>query len=71
MAFGYAMQVFLDPDQLKLDASRPSDGKPRFKVIRAIEATLYVVVIARRGNAHRIISARRTNQVEDKAHGRR
>lgn len=71
VAFGYATRVFLDPDRLELDASRPTDGEPGFKMIGMIAGKLYVVVVTRRGNAHRIISARRTNRAEDRAYGRR
>lgn len=71
VTFAFAARVFLDPDRVELDASRAADGETRFKVIGMVEGKLYVVVATRRGDVCRIISARRTNEAEDRAYGHR
>jgi uncharacterized protein len=71
VAIPFATRVFLDPDRLELDVSRMVDGEPRFKVIGMIEGKLHVVVATKRGDAYRLISARRTNRAEERVYGRR
>jgi uncharacterized protein len=71
VAFPFATRVFLDPDRLELDVSRMADGEARFKVIGMIEGKLHVVAATRRGDAYRLISARRTSRAEERAYGRR
>lgn len=71
VTFAFAVRVFHDPDHVELDATRPEDMEPRFKVVGEVERRLHVVVVTRRGDVYRVISARRTNAAEDKAYGRR
>jgi uncharacterized DUF497 family protein len=56
---------------LLIDASRKEDNERRTKAIGQIEGRLFVVVFAERGRVIRIISARRTNKVEDESYGSR
>jgi uncharacterized DUF497 family protein len=67
--FDYAARVFLDDDRADLDASRNADGEERRKAVGRIEGRLYCVVYTMRGSVCRIISARRANAKETKAHG--
>lgn len=67
--FDYAARVFLDDDRADLDASRNADGEERRKAVGMIEGRLYCVVYTMRGSVCRIISARRANAKETKAHG--
>ena len=71
VSFAYALAVFDDADRLELDTSRPEDGETRFKAIGMIGATLYTVVFVIRGEAWRIISARRSNRREERNYGDR
>lgn len=71
VSFAHAVRVFLDPDRVELDATRPADGESRFKVVGMVDGRLHVVVGTRRGGVHRIISARRANASEEKAYGYR
>jgi uncharacterized DUF497 family protein len=67
--FAYAARVFLDPHCVEFDASRVGDQEVRRKAVGRIEGKLYVVVFTDRGGARRIISARRTNTMEQSAYG--
>lgn len=67
--FGYAARVFLDPDLVDFDASKPEDGEVRRKVVGMIEGRLFTVVYAPRGDVTRIISARRCNTAEARRYG--
>lgn len=67
--FDYAARVFLDPDLVEFDTSRAGDGEVRRKAVGLIEGRLYVVVYTDRAGVSRIISARRTNEMERKAYG--
>ncbi len=67
--FDYAARVFLDEAVVDFDASRETDGEARRKAVGQIEGRVFTVVYARRGDAIRIISARRANAMERKAYG--
>jgi len=69
VAFEYAVRVFLDPDMVAFDASRSAEGETRYKAVGKIEARLFVLVYTDRGEARRVISARRANTKEQKAYG--
>ena len=62
--FEYAARVFLDVAAVDFDASQPRDGEVRRKIVGAIDGRLFVVVYTERGDAVRIISARRCNAKE-------
>jgi uncharacterized DUF497 family protein len=62
----YARQVFLDPDHVDFDVSRPQDGEERRKAVGSIGGKLYSVVYTRRGDTRWMISARRTNRMENR-----
>jgi len=61
--------VFLDEAVVDFDASRETDGEARRKAIGLIEERVFTVVYVQRGEAIRIISARRANATERKAYG--
>ncbi|HKI14784.1 MAG TPA: BrnT family toxin [Roseiarcus sp.] len=67
--FDYATRVFLDEAVVDFDASRETDGEARRKAIGLIEERVFTVVYVQRGEAIRIISARRANATERKAYG--
>jgi uncharacterized DUF497 family protein len=69
VSFEYATRVFLDPDMLEIDVSRAEDKELRRKAIGVVEGRLYVVVFTDRGEVRRLISARRTNAMEQRAYG--
>lgn len=71
ISFDEAVAVFADDDLLVIDASRPADGEARFKAIGRIEGRLLVVIFTKRGDAVRVISARRANDQEDRAYDHR
>jgi uncharacterized DUF497 family protein len=54
-----------------IDASREEDNESRSKAIGKIEGKLFVVVFTERGNAVRVISARRANKAEVDAYDNR
>jgi uncharacterized DUF497 family protein len=67
--FDYAAAVFLDPDGIDFDASRPEDGEARRKRVGRIEGRLFTVVYTERGDLIRLISARRANAQEERSYG--
>ncbi len=69
ISFRTAVEVFLDPRAVVVDATHPDDQERRAKVIGRIGAKLYSVVFTMRGVVARIISARRTNKPEDRIYG--
>jgi uncharacterized DUF497 family protein len=62
--FAYAIQIFLDPDRLVEGDSRFDYGEVRYRVLGLIEGRLFVVVYTPRGDALRLISARKANARE-------
>jgi uncharacterized DUF497 family protein len=68
ISFPYATRVFLDPRRVDFDASRAGDGEMRRKTVGRADGRLFAVVYACRGEAIRVISARRTNKAEERAY---
>jgi uncharacterized DUF497 family protein len=46
-------------------------GEPRFRLYGRVEGRLFVVTFTMRGDAHRIISARKANRKENRRYGTR
>jgi len=69
VSFIEAAAVFADNDRTDFDASHAEDGEARRKAVGQIEGRLFVVVYTLRGEAIRIISARRANGQETRRHG--
>ncbi len=67
--FPHATRVFLDPDRVELETVRPEDKEPRRKVLGVIDGRLFTAVYTLRERVVRIISTRRCNAREEKAHG--
>ena len=67
--FVYAAAVFLDPDGIDFDASRPEDGEARRKMVGRIDGRFFTVVYTERGDLIRLISARRANAQEERSYG--
>ncbi len=68
ISFEAAIKVFGDPDAVTLQTLRIVDREARFKTIGRIEGKIYTVIYTRRGDAYRLISARRSNAKEDRAY---
>ena len=62
--FGYVVRAFLDPERLVRADERWSYGEERFQMLGAIAGRVFCVVFTVRGEAVRIISARKANQRE-------
>ena len=71
LTFARAIEIFDDPERIDIDISRISDLETRRKVIGKIDGKLYIPVYTLRGNVCRIISARRTNRMEERLYGNR
>jgi hypothetical protein len=69
--FELAQRVFDDPQHVEGNVSRAQDGEPRRKAVGMIDGKLFAVVFTMRGEARRIISARRTNAKEDRKYADR
>ena len=69
VSFAYATRVFLDPERVAVDASRPEDGERRLKLVGVIGGLVFTVVVTERDGAIRLISARRCNAAEARAYG--
>jgi len=67
--FAYATRVFFDEAVVDFDTSRELDREAQRKAVGQIEGRVYTVVYAERGDAVRIISARRANARETKLYG--
>lgn len=67
--FPYAVRVFLDPNLIDFDASKPGDGEARRKVVGTIEGRIFTVVYTDLDGVTRIISARRCNTREGRLYG--
>lgn len=67
--FEYAASIFLDPERIDFDASRPEDKEIRRKVVGRIEMRRFTVVYTERGEVIRLISARRANDQEMRRYG--
>ena len=64
VSFEEAVEVFVDHKHADFDASHPQDGERRRKAVGMIGGRLFTVVYTVRGQAIRIISARRANAYE-------
>jgi uncharacterized DUF497 family protein len=62
--FAYAIRVFLDPDRLVERDERFDYGEARYRVLGRVGPRLFLVVYTPRGDALRIISARKANAKE-------
>jgi uncharacterized DUF497 family protein len=69
LPFTDAIAVFLDPERVDFGVSRPEEGETRRKVVGRLEIGLVSIVYTPRGEAIRIISARRANASEERRHG--
>ena len=69
VSFTVAARVFLDPWRIEAQDNRRDYGEPRCGVIGAVGGVLLYVVYTRRGNTHRIISARKANGKERTRYG--
>ena len=67
--FSYATRIFLDPHRLEFSDLRDDyDGEPRFIAIGQVESRVLVVAYTWRGDACRIISARKATRRERKSY---
>ena len=66
--FEYATRVFLDPSRLDQEDAREDYGEERRVALGAIEGRVFVVAYAIRGNAIRLISARKAVRHEQDAY---
>lgn len=64
--FPYSTRVFLDPKLLDGPDLRNDYGEERRIAVGEIEGRLFVVVYTMRGRTHRLISARKANEREQK-----
>jgi uncharacterized protein len=62
--FEYAARVFFDEHRVEVLDDRHDYGEARVRVIGAIEGNIFAVVYTIRGDAIRIISARKANRYE-------
>jgi len=67
--FAYAVRVFLDPDRLVEVNNRFDYGELRYRVLGQIAGRIFVVVYTPRGEAFRVISARKANAKEVAPYG--
>ena len=64
VSFESSVRVFLDPNVVDFDVSKPGDDEDRHKAVGRIEGRLFTLVYTLRGNVIRVISARRSNGSE-------
>ena len=69
VSFDVAIAAFADPFRLVVDATRADEGEVRVKVVGRVAGRLITVVFTMRGEAHRLISARRSNEREERLYG--
>jgi uncharacterized DUF497 family protein len=69
LSFEDAALVFLDPDRVTLRDERADYGESRFNTFGRIEGRLFVVTYTERGDAIRIIHARKANKREEQKYG--
>jgi uncharacterized DUF497 family protein len=65
----YATRVFLDAARIDFDVSRTAEREARRKVVGMIDRRLFCIVYTVRGEATRLISARRASAKEKDAYG--
>jgi uncharacterized protein len=61
-----AALVFIDPARLDMADDRQDYGEPRRIVVGQVSGRVWVVVYTVRGDVHRLISARKANEREQK-----
>ena len=66
--FAYVIRVFLDPKRMIRQDERKSYGEERYQLSGCIEKRMFVIVFTYRGDAIRIISARKANAREVRAY---
>jgi len=64
ISFVSAIRVFLDPNRVELDVTKPEYGERRFKAIGRVESQVIAVIYTDRADHRRIISARRAKRNE-------
>lgn len=64
--FVYAVELFLDPKRIEQEDTRRDYSEERHISLGMIEGRLFAVVYTRRGNAVRVISARKANDREQR-----
>jgi uncharacterized DUF497 family protein len=69
--FTYAAHAFADPWRRIRPDHRYTYGEDRFQLLGSIDGRVFALVFTRRGDAFRIISARRANQREVKRYENR
>lgn len=62
--FAYVLFAFADPDRIVEEDTRRSYGERRFQLTGRVGERLFVIVYTPRGQAIRIISARKANARE-------
>lgn len=62
--FAYVLSAFADPDRIVEEDTRRSYGERRFQLIGRVGERLFVIVYTPRGQAIRLISARKANARE-------
>ena len=71
IGFEAAIAVLSDPNCAVIDSIRAEDGGARQKAVGTIQNRLFTVVFVMREPVCRIVSARRSNINEERAHGNR
>lgn len=66
--FAYVIKVFLDPKRMVRQDERKSYGEERYQLFGSVDERLFVIVFTYRGDAIRIISARKANAREVRAY---
>jgi uncharacterized DUF497 family protein len=66
LSFIAAGDVFLDPDRIDVDASRPGDAEPRRETFGTVDGEFVAVVYVVRAEVVRLISAWRARRKEAK-----
>ena len=66
--FAYVIRVFVDPKRMIRQDERKSYGEERYQLFGCIDERLFVIVFTYRGDAIRIISARKANAREVRAY---
>jgi len=66
--FARAARVFADEHRLERKDTRRDYGEDRFQAVGEVDGKTYFVAFTRRGDAVRIISARRAHAQEDRVY---
>lgn len=66
----FGKRVFADPEHAVVPTIRIGDEEERFKAIGLVDGKLYTAVHVWRGDVVRLISVRRSNEHEQRDHGR-